>query len=120
MKKKFKTKLYKLIRNSGIVKHKKRQEFLVEMLEGLIKSRSVHFNEIADKIDNLVKKRNKIIVVVSAMGKTTDRLIKEYSQINNCYFNSDFDNIISTGEQISAGFLSSMLNKKKVNSLFLP
>ena len=55
MKKKFKTKLYKLIRNSGIVKHKKRQEFLVEMLEGLIKSRSVHFNEIADKIDNILK-----------------------------------------------------------------
>ena len=45
------SKLYDLIRNLGIIRHKKRQEFLCELLAGLIKSRSVHFSEIADKMD---------------------------------------------------------------------
>jgi len=45
------TKIYELIRKLGVVKHKKRQEFLVNIIEGVIKSRSVLFSEIADKID---------------------------------------------------------------------
>ena len=49
------TNLYELIRNLGIIKHKKRQEFLCSLLGGLIKSRSVHFSEIADKMDKAIK-----------------------------------------------------------------
>jgi len=45
------TKIYELIRTLGVVKHKKRQEFLVDIIQGVIKSRSVLFSEIADKID---------------------------------------------------------------------
>ena len=90
MKKKFKTKLYKLIRKSGIVKHKKRQEFLVEMLEGLIKSRSVHFNEIADKIDKPIK--------VSSL----ERRIQDFFQ----KVNFDFEQL--------AVFLLSFVHKQKL------
>ena len=49
------TKIYNSIRNLKVVKHKKRQEFLVEMVEGIIKSRSVIFSEIADKMTRPVK-----------------------------------------------------------------
>lgn len=49
------SKIYTLIRNLGVVKHKSRQEFLCSLLEGLIKSRSVLFSEIADKIDLDIK-----------------------------------------------------------------
>lgn len=49
------TNIYKLIRSLKIVKHKKRQEFLVDLIEGVIKSRSVVFSEIADKIDKDIK-----------------------------------------------------------------
>ena len=90
MKKKFKTKLYKLIRNSGIVKHKKRQEFIVEMLEGLIKSRSVHFIEIADKIDKPIK--------VSSL----ERRIQDFFQKVNIEF-----------EQLAI-FLLSFIHKQKL------
>ena len=45
------TNLYELIRSLGILKHKKRQKFLCSLLIGLIKSRSVQFCEIADKIN---------------------------------------------------------------------
>jgi len=49
------TKVYKMIRELKIVSHKSRQEFLCLMLEGLIKSRSVIFSEIADKIESPAK-----------------------------------------------------------------
>jgi hypothetical protein len=45
------TKIYNLIRTTEVIKHKSRQEFLVELINGVIKSRSVVFSEIADKID---------------------------------------------------------------------
>jgi hypothetical protein len=48
-------KIYEMIRMAKIVPHKKRQEFLYDMLGGVIKSRSVVFSEIADKIDKPIK-----------------------------------------------------------------
>lgn len=50
-----KANIYEMIREYGIVQHKKRQEFVVELVEGLIKSRSVIFSEIADKIRTDIK-----------------------------------------------------------------
>ena len=45
------TKIYNLVRKSGIIKHKTHQLFLLELLKSLIKSRSIVFSELADKID---------------------------------------------------------------------
>ena len=50
-----KTKIYKMIRELKIVPDKRRQEFLCHIVEGMIKSRSVLFSEIADKIDKAIK-----------------------------------------------------------------
>jgi len=46
------TKVYKMLRELKVVSHKSRQEFLCSMLEGIIKSRSVIFSEISDKIES--------------------------------------------------------------------
>jgi hypothetical protein len=48
-------KLYNLLRNLGILKHKNRQEFCVDIIEGLILSRSVTFSDIAEHIDKDIK-----------------------------------------------------------------
>jgi len=48
-------KIYEMIRTAKIVPHKKRQEFLCELLGGVIKSRSVVFSEIANSIDKPIK-----------------------------------------------------------------
>lgn len=53
-----KTKIYNLIRRTGVIKHKSRQEFLVDLINGVIKSRSVIFSEIADKIDKDIKTKS--------------------------------------------------------------
>lgn len=51
-------KIYNLIRTTGVIKHKSRQEFLVALINGIIKSRSVVFSEIADKIDKDIKTKS--------------------------------------------------------------
>ena len=47
--------LYKMIRRLGIVWHKNRQEFLCDMIEGIIRQRAVIFSEIAEGIDHPVE-----------------------------------------------------------------
>jgi len=49
------TKIYNSIRSLKVVKHKKRQEFLSEMIVGLIKGRSVIFSELAFHISKKIK-----------------------------------------------------------------
>lgn len=48
-------KIYEMIRKSKVVHHKKRQEFLCAMIQGVIRSRSVIFSEIADKIEKPIQ-----------------------------------------------------------------
>ena len=53
--KKSAVKIYKIMRELKVVAHKKRQEFLVELIEGIIKSLLVTFSEVADKMTRLIK-----------------------------------------------------------------
>ena len=54
---------------------------------------------------------NKVIVVVSAQGKTTDNLIKEAKEINENLDKRELDVLISVGEQITISKLSMCLKK---------
>ena len=76
------------------------------------------------RIENVVKivekstKNNssKIILVVSAMSGVTNKLIKEFKKIKNEISDPEYDVIVSTGEQSSSALISSLLNKKKIQS----
>jgi len=76
------------------------------------------------RIENVVKiveKRikdnaSKIILVVSAMSGVTNKLIKEFKKIRNEISDPEYDVIVSTGEQSSSALISSLLNKKKIES----
>ena len=48
----------------------------------------------------------KVVVVVSAMGDTTDKLIEQAKQINNNPSSREMDMLLSTGEQISIALLA--------------
>ena len=72
------------------------------------------------KVAKLVKKeialKNKVVVVVSALGKTTDKL---QSLINKISFNSsskEIDTILSSGEQASSGLMALALNNINVKA----
>lgn len=65
------------------------------------------------KVAKLVKKhydqKNKVIVVSSAMSGATDDLINKSKKISNAFEKSEYDVLVSTGEQITCSLLAGAL-----------
>ena len=72
---------------------------------------NIRLNLVAEKIIELYKKDNNIVVVVSAQGKTTDGLIKEAKELSAMPQDREMDVLLSTGEQITIAKLSILLNR---------
>ena len=66
---------------------------------------------VADKIINLYNKKHKMVVVVSAQGKTTDKLILEAKELSTITQDREMDVLLSTGEQKTIAKLSLLLNQ---------
>lgn len=60
---------------------------------------------------------NKIVVVVSAQGKTTDRLISEEKEITETPADREHDVLVSVGEQITISKLAMCLKEKGYNAI---
>lgn len=54
---------------------------------------------------------NKLLIVVSAQGKTTDGLTEKYREISDDFPSAASDALLCTGEQISAALLTAALKK---------
>lgn len=87
---------------------------------------------VAQKIINMYNKENNIVVILSAQGKTTDKLINEASTIieENKNFGikdpslnpeifREMDMLLSSGEQISISKLSMLLNNMGYKAISL-
>jgi len=76
-------------------------------------------NIVANKIIDYYNQKNKVVVVVSAQGKTTDNLIKEAKELSYIPDTREMDVLLSTGEQVSISKLSILLNRLGYNSISL-
>ncbi len=65
------------------------------------------------------EKGNKVVVVVSAQGKTTDDLIRQEKEINEKASLREHDVLVSVGEQITIAKLSMCLEKLGHNAISL-
>lgn len=74
---------------------------------------------VARRIIFYIKKGCKVIVVLSAMGDTTDELVVLAKKINPNPSEREMDMLVSTGEQISCSLLAMALHKKKVEAISL-
>ena len=74
---------------------------------------------VADKIIGLYEKNHNIVVVVSAQGKTTDKLISEAKELSEITEDREMDVLLSSGEQMSTAKLSILLNKMGYKSISL-
>jgi len=72
---------------------------------------------VAMKIKDRTVKGDKIVVVVSAMGKTTDNLIKLAGEVSSVPDPREMDMLLTTGEQISVALLSMSLKQAGVRSI---
>ena len=71
---------------------------------------------VALRIKNEVKNGYNVIVVVSAMSGETNRLIKLVESLTNDYRTSEYDTVISSGEQVTSGLLAIALNELGIKS----
>tara|TARA_B100000035_G_scaffold130579_1_gene111016 strand:- start:4331 stop:5545 length:1215 start_codon:yes stop_codon:yes gene_type:complete len=65
--------------------------------------------KVVEIIRDYKKKKYKIIVVSSAMGGVTNDLIKKSKEISNNFSNSEYDVLVSSGEQISCSLIAGRL-----------
>ena len=76
--------------------------------------------DIAKHLKTIIEKGNgKIVVVVSAMGKTTNSLIEKAKEITLKPNKREMDALLSTGESVSAPLLAIALNDIGVKALSL-
>ena len=76
-------------------------------------------NTVANKIIEFYKRKNRIVVVVSAQGKTTDKLIKEANELSSIPNEREMDVLLSSGEQMSMSKLAILLNELGYDSISL-
>lgn len=74
---------------------------------------------IAKRIIAETKQGNQIVVVVSAMGDTTDELIKMAKSISLSPNKRELDMLLTTGEQVSSALLAIALNELGQNAISL-
>ncbi len=66
---------------------------------------------VANRVIDTYNGGNKVIVVVSAMGDTTDELIEKAMEINPAGSKREMDMLLSTGEQVTISLLAMAIEK---------
>ena len=74
-------------------------------------------SEVAKRIVDYRRKRLDLVVVVSALGNTTNDLLKLAFQITRSPSEREIDMLISTGEQISVALLAMAIHKLKYEAI---
>ena len=75
--------------------------------------------QVAEHIIKEKKKNNQVGVVVSAQGKTTDKLISEEKEVTKNIYPREHDVLVSVGEQITISKLAMLLNDKGYKAISL-
>ena len=82
------------------------KKIIVQKYGGSSLSTITKIKKVAQKIVNRFKEGEQVVVVVSAMGKETDRLLSMAHQISLSPDKREIDMLISTGEQVSIALLA--------------
>ena len=91
-------------------------ELLVLKFGGTSVADITRIKKVALKIKLEVDKGNKIIVVVSAMSGVTNDLVNLVKQASENYQLSEYDTVLSSGEQVTAALLSIALQALEIKS----
>ena len=92
---------------------------VVQKFGGSSVERTEKLNEVCQHIPKEYDLGNKVIVVVSAQGKTTDNLIQEAKEINEDLDKRELDVLMSIGEQITISKFAMCLKKLGYDAISL-
>ena len=71
-------------------------------------------SKIAENLIDDYNSKKKLVVVLSAMGNSTDKLVNLSSRVSKNPNTRDFDMLLSSGEQVSVSLLSMILNERGI------
>lgn len=89
-------------------------KLIVKKFGGTSVADAKRIEAVADNVEAEIRKGNKVTVVLSAMGKSTDDLIDLAKEINPEPDLREYDALVSTGEQISVALLAMALLKRGI------
>ena len=89
-------------------------KLIVKKFGGTSVADAERIKAVADNVEAEIQKGNKVTVVLSAMGKSTDDLIDLAKEINPEPDLREYDALVSTGEQISVALLAMALLKRGI------
>ncbi len=84
---------------------------IVQKFGGSSVANAERVNNVARIVTDTYKKGNKVVVVVSAQGDTTDELIEKQMEINPNASKRERDMLLAAGEQISIALLAMAIEK---------
>lgn len=84
---------------------------IVKKFGGSSVANAERINHVAQTIVNSYKEGNKVVVVLSAQGDTTDELIEKANEINPNASKREMDMLLSTGEQQSVALMAMAIEK---------
>ena len=84
---------------------------IVQKFGGSSVANTERLQNVADIVTSTYKAGNKVVVVVSAQGDTTDEFIEKAAAINEAPSKREMDVLLSAGEQISMALLAMAIQK---------
>lgn len=70
----------------------------------------------AGKVAQEVKRGNQVAVIVSAMSGVTNQLVEYCADISSVYDAREYDAVVSSGEQVTAGLMAIALQKLEIDA----
>lgn len=98
-------------------KRKLKKDLIVQKFGGSSVADQKAIERVADRVIESTKAGKKVVVVVSAMGKSTDSLIELAKKINPDPSEREMDMLVSTGEQVSCALLAMAIHKRGCEAL---
>jgi aspartate kinase len=87
------------------------KKLIVQKFGGSSVANAERIKNVAKRVTSYKKEGHDLVVVVSALGDTTDELIELANQISNDPPEREMDMLLSTGEQISVALLAMAIHK---------
>ncbi len=93
------------------------KKLIVQKFGGSSVANPERIKKVAERVARYAKKGHNLVVVVSALGDTTDDLLELAAAITQNPPRRELDMLLSTGEQTSIALLAMALNELKVDAI---
>jgi len=96
-----------------------RLPIIVQKYGGTSVATPEHILAIADRIERDLPHNPRLVIVLSAMGNTTDELVSLAKQVSNHPAGREMDLLLSTGEQVTVSLLGLALQSRDIAAVSL-